>query len=535
MTDGGNTEGVRRRYSVSRREFLKTIAAGGAAIGGVSALGSQLPGWTSLAGAATPKKGGDLTFARTADPQTIDPSAAIDTESIWTVLCLYDCLYDVTQDGHSEVPWLATGYELSKDQLTWTFHLRPGVKFSDGRPLDSTDVRYTLERALKGPNAYILSAVNAIDTPNASTVVLHTSHPWGPLAGDMSMYSNAILPNELRGATDAAFFAKPIGTGPFVMESWTKGQQMVLKANPHYWKAGQPYLNSVTFLTIPDDNTRLIQLKGGEVDIMEAPPYSSVAGLKGNPSIKVNLFKSTAVSSIVMSEKKPQFQDLHVRRAISYAVDRVSIIKDVLFGHGTPAASFFSPSWAYYNPDTPKLWYDVKKAKKELALSKYPKGFKTTFAVAAGDSLNGTIAQIVQANLKVIGIDVNIQSYDPSTLASLVSTGNYDMSPAIGTLDISDPDENVPAAVGEGYGGIFDAYTWYSNPELLKLVHQSENTISPAARTKIYNQIQTMTAEACPFVMLYYSPFPYAEQTTVKGFDLPPTGAYHLESVWLSQ
>jgi ABC-type transport system substrate-binding protein len=108
------------------------------------------------------------------------------------------------------------------------------------------------------------------------------------------------------------------------------------------------------------------------------------------------------------------------------------------------------------------------------------------------------------------------------------------MSPAIGTLDISDPDENVPAAVGEAYGGIYDAYTWYNNPELLKLVHESENTIAPTQRAKIYNEIQTMTAEACPFVMLYYSPFPYAEQTTVKGFDIPPTGAYHLEKVWLS-
>ena len=145
---------------------------------------------------------------------------------------------------------------------------------------------------------------------------------------------------------------------------------------------------------------------------------------------------------------------------------------------GSPAASFFSPSWPYYYAETPKLWYDPDKAKKEIALSKYPKGFKTTFAVAAGDELNGTIAQIVQANLKVIGIDVAIQSYDPSTLASLVSVGNYDMSPAIGTLDISDPDENVPAAVGEGYGGIYDAYTWYNNPELLKLVHESENTIA---------------------------------------------------------
>src|SRR5580692_9970731 len=122
MAGGGNFEGAGRHYSVSRRDFFKTLAAGGAAVGGISAFGTLLT--SSSAGASAAKRGGALTFARTADPQTIDPSAAIDTESIWTVLCLYDCLYDVTSDGHSQIPWIATGYELSKDQLTWTFHLR---------------------------------------------------------------------------------------------------------------------------------------------------------------------------------------------------------------------------------------------------------------------------------------------------------------------------------------------------------------------------------------------------------------------------
>ncbi len=533
MTTSPNSEEPTTKKAISRRRFIKAVAAGGVAAGGASAAGSLLAGVTS-AGASSARRGGTLTFARTADPQTVDPSAAIDTESIWTCLSLYECLYTVTANGHGVAPWLAKSYEISSDQRTWTFHLRPGVKFSDGRPLDSADVRFTLERALKGPNAYILSAVKGIDTPNSSTVVIHTAHPWGPLLGDMSMYSNGILPNNLRGATAAQFFQHPVGTGPFVMESWTKGQQMQLKRNPHYWQAGKPYLDGATFLTVPDDNTRLTQLRGNQVDIMEAPTYSSIAGLKSTPGIVVNLFKSSAVSFIVMSEKKPHFADVHVRRAISYAIDRQSIIKDVLFGHGVPAASFFSPAWPFYQASTPKLWYDPATAKQQMAMSKYPKGFKATFAVAAGDSLNGSIAQIVQSNLKTIGIDLSIQSYDPSTLGSLQSAGNYDMSPGLMTLDIGDPDENVPAAVGAKYGGIFSAYSWYDNPEVLRLIHQSEATIAPSQRAKIYGQIQTIAANDCPFAMLYYAPYPYAQQSSVHGFNLPPTGAYHLENVWLT-
>lgn len=532
MTVRVNADQTEMLGAVSRRSFLKTMAAGGVAIGGATAFGSVLA--DPFAGASGARRGGDLTFARVADPQTIDPSAAIDTESIWTCLSLYECLFNVKADGHGTTPWLAVGYDISKDQRAWTFHLRPGVKFSDGRPLDSSDVRFTLERALKGPNSYILSAVDAIDTPNSSTVVIHTAHPWGPLLGDMSMYSNAILPNNLRGATAAQFFQHPIGTGPFILESWTKGQKLQLKRNTHYWQKGKPYLDSVTLLTVPDDNTRLVQLRGGQADIMEGAPYSSIAALKSTPGIDVNLFKSSAVSFIVMNEKKPEFADVHVRRAISHAIDRDSIIKDVLFGHGTPAASFFSPAWPFYQASTPKFWYDVATAKQQLAMSKYPKGFKTTFAVAAGDSLNGTIAQIVQANLKAIGIDLAIQSYDPSTLATLQSTAHYDMSPGLMTLDIGDPDENVPAAVAGAYGGINSAYSWYNSAEVLKLIHQSELTIAPAARAKIYGKIQSLVAQDCPFAMLYYSPYPYAQQSTVHGFNVPPTGAYHLEDVWLS-
>lgn len=532
MTDRVNAYQSEVLNSVSRRSFLKTMAAGGAVVGGATAFGSLLV--DPFAGASAARRGGDLTFARVADPQTIDPSAAIDTESIWTCLSLYECLYNVTADGHRTTPWLAVSYDISKDQRAWTFHLRPGVKFSDGRPLDSTDVRFTLERALKGPNSYILSAVNAIDTPNASTVVIHTAHPWGPLLGDMSMYSNAILPNNLRGATAAQFFEHPIGTGPFILESWTKGQKLQMKRNPHYWQNGKPYLDSVTLLTVPDDNTRLLQLRGGQADIMEGAPYSSIAALKSTPGIDVNLFKSSAVSFIAMNEKKAHFADVHVRRAISYAIDRATIIKDVLFGHGTPAASFFSPAWPFYQANTPKLWYDPAAAKHQMAMSKYPKGFKTTFALASGDNLNGTIAQIVQSNLSVIGIDVAIQSYDPSTLATLQSSAHYDMSPGLMTLDIGDPDENVPAAVAGAYGGINSAYTSYNSAKVLQLTHQSELTVATAARAKMYARIQTIVAQDCPFAMLYYSPYPYAQQSKVHGFKVPPTGAYHLEDVWLS-
>jgi peptide/nickel transport system substrate-binding protein len=520
--------------ALPRRRFLQASALTGLGAGGAALLGACSSASTAAGSLGSgARRGGTLIFARTADPQTIDPSPSEDNEAIWTVLNLYDCLYTVTPNGHGSMPWLAVGHELSSDSRTWTFKLRPGVKFADGKPLTAADVRFTLERSAKGVNGYILHSVDGIDAPDKSTVRIHTTHPWGPLLGDLSLYSNAILPDNLNGMSAAEFFAHPVGTGPFVLSSWAKGQELKLVRNRHYWQSGKPFLDGVEFTVVPDDNTRLLQLRGGQADIIEFPPFSAVATLQQAQGIKVDLFPSTWVSYLAMNEKKPQFKDVHVRRAISYAIDRRSIIHSVLFGHAQPAASFFSPGWAFYNPNTPRLWYDPAAAKRELARSAYPHGFSATYAVVAGDTTNSAIAQLVQANLKAIGIDISIQSYDVSAITVMQQKAQYDIYPDYYTLDIGDPDENTPWAIDPVYGGSDSLYTWYSNPEVLRLTYASEQTIDPRKRAAIYARIQNIIAMDAPFAELYYQPYAYARKASVRGFTIPPTGNYHLEDVWL--
>jgi peptide/nickel transport system substrate-binding protein len=526
--------GMGPRRQMSRRQILGTATAAALGFGSAGSLLAACGSATGAKPSGAARRGGGLIFARTADPGTLDPAPAEDNEAIWTILNLYDCLYTVTSDGHGSMPWLAVSHEISSDQLAWTFHLRPGVRFSDGKPLTSADVKFTLERSAKGVNGYIITAIDSIDAPDPSTVVIHTKHPWGPLLGDLSLYSTAILPKDLNGMSAAEFFKHPVGTGPFVLDYWTKGQALKLVRNPHYWQKGKPLLDSVTFTIIPDDNTRVLQLRGGQADIIEFPPFSAISSLQETPGIEVDLFPSTWVSYIAMNEKKPQFADVHVRRAISYAIDRTSIIRSVLFGHAQPAASFFSPGWAFYNPNTPRLWHDPARAKQELSMSSVPKGFSATYAVVAGDTVNSAIAQIVQSNLKTIGIDVAIQSYDESAWSALTNKGEYDMTPDYYTLDIGDPDENTPWAIDAVYGGSNSLNTWYNNPEVLKLTYASERTIDPAKRAAIYAKIQDIVAMDCPFAELYYQPYLYARKTSVGNFTIAPTGNYHLEDVWLT-
>ena len=522
--------GVRR--AISRRQFLgaATVAGAGTLLAACSSGSPQ-----SNVSAGTARRGGDLIFARTADPgHPGSEPLRRQRGNLDGGLNLYDCLYAVTPNGHGSKPWLAVSHEISSDQLTWTFHLRPGVKFSDGKPLTAADVQFTIERAAKGLNGYIDASIESVDAPDTSTVRIHTHHPWGPLLGDLSLYANAILPKDLRGMTAAQFFDQPIGTGPFKLESWSKGQQLKVVRNPHYWQQGKPLLDSVTFVTVPDDNTRLLQLRGNQADIMEFPPFSAIANLEASPGIVVKLFPSTWVSYIGMNEKRPQFADVHVRRAISYAIDRQSIIKSVLFNHGQPAASFFSPGWAFYNPATPALWYDLAKAKSEMAMSSFPHGFPATMIVVAGDTVNGAIAQIVQANLAAIGIKLTIRSYDLSAWQSIQQSYKYDIYPDYYTLDIGDPDENTPWAIDPVRGGTDALYTSYRDPQVMAWSTQAEQTIDPKERAAIYAKLQDRVAMDAPFAELYDAPYAYAYRNAVGGFAVYPTGNYHLENVWLA-
>ncbi|HEY8302039.1 MAG TPA: ABC transporter substrate-binding protein, partial [Jatrophihabitans sp.] len=442
-------------------------------------------------------------------------------------------------DGTKVEPWLAESWEQSDDKLTWTFHLKDGVKFSDGTPMTSADVKFSLDEAssTKGGWEFINSAFETITTPDAKTVVIKTKYPWAPLLADLACPSNGILPNKYQGKAKAAFYTAPVGTGAFMWDTWSTGKSITLKKNPNYWRkdsTGQqlPYLESVTWTVVPDDNTRGLQVKGGQAQINENPPYSSLDQFKGDPAAAVVLFPSTRTDYILMNEKRAPYDDVHVRRAVSYAIDREALIKTVLFGHGTAANSLLMPTVPYYDKNTPGQTYDMAKAKAELAKSKVPHGFKTTYLASSGDSTDAAIAQILQASLKQLGISMDIQNSDPSAVHDLQSQLNYDISHSYWTMDIADPDELVQFAVLPAGGG-HSFETNYTSKQAQQLASEAEKTFDPAERQKLYSQLQTLLAEDAFLPPLFYQSLPYGLRSTVKGFFVKPTGLYDMGVVSL--
>ncbi len=521
---------------IHRTTAVKALI-GVAALLVLAACGSGSSSSSSSSGSAGgPVRGGNLTFAAVQDAQSMNATTVFDNNSIWIFEQIYQTLYTVTNDGKGVKPWLATSYTMSPDKKTYTFQLRQGVKFSNGKPMTSADVKFSIDQNRKATQgwAYLDSAIKSVDAPSPETVVIHLKFAWAPLLADLSIFANGIVPNNYGGETENAFYQHPIGTGPFKWAYWHKGSALKLVRNPYYWQTGKPYLNSVTWTDVPNDNTRELQLKGGQSQVDQTPAWSTVASLKSTPNVTMFLFPSTQTNYLAFNEKVKPFQDVHVRRAISLAINREALVKAVLFGNGKPANSLFPPQVPFYQQSTPGLQFSLAQAKQEMAKSSVPHGFSTTILIPSGNSDYLTISTILQSELKPLGIKIKIQQLDPNTANTDFQDQKYDMSLTLWTMDIPDPDELATFAV-DPTSGAKSFFTSYNNPAVVKATHQAEVTTNPAQRQTFYNTVQTGAANDAFMAFLYYSPYPYATTSNVHGFLVTPLGNMHMEDVWLSK
>jgi peptide/nickel transport system substrate-binding protein len=487
------------------------------------------------AAAGAPKHGGTLTIARIEDSQSFDKTNVFQNESIWLSEQINENLYTVAQDGKTLKPWLATSYTKSPDSLTYTFKLRPGVKFSNGQAMTSADVKFSIDdaRAQKKGWGYLDAAIKKITTPDPETVVFHLKYKWAPFLADIALFSNGIIPKDFAGQKRADFYKHPIGTGPFMWDSRVVGKSVTFKKNPNYWQKGKPYLDKVTWTYVSEDNTRELQLQGNQIQVDEFPPFNSIAKLQNTPGIKMNLFPSTRTDYLEINHNYKPLADVHVRRAILYAIDRNAIVKSVLFGHGQSANSFMPPQVPFYDHTSPGIQYDMAKAKQELAQSAYPHGFKVQMLVGSGAQTENQIAQIMQQALKPLGITITLKTEDTATEFQDVQAMKYQLGFSYWTMDIADPDELVTFAVDQKGGGAHSFFTGYNNPKVVDLSHQAQHNEDPAVRQKLYSQVQDITANDAFMGYLYYSPYRYATRDNVHGFVVYPLGNYHLEDVWI--
>ncbi|HKG24527.1 MAG TPA: ABC transporter substrate-binding protein, partial [Thermomicrobiales bacterium] len=436
------------QWRVSRRRLLQTGAFGGLA-GGALVLGGgnvrPLVG-TAVAQDAQPKSGGSIAMSLAdADASNFDPPIPIDNMAIWTMLLFYDQFVRVAPDGHSIEPGLAETWEASADGLTYTFHLRDAT-FHDGTPCTAEDAAYCVNRAAKAEGTawnFILSVIDTVTAPDPKTVVITLKNVWAPIEADLAMFTASIYPKAAHEAKGDELFQHPIGTGPFMFDSWEKDVQIVLKKNPNYWDPPKPYLDELIFKVLPDSNTRMLQFQGGELDIATNVPFNQLQPLQNNPDVTVVLDPVARIDYIGINVARPPFDDKKLRQAMNYAIDKDAIITNVLFGFGEPANTFL-PKMAGHDDASPGYPYDLEKAKALVAESAGKDGFSAKILVQAGEAVDLQVCQLVAAALAEIGGKVELEQVDGATLIDRVYNGtapDFDFCKVYYTTDIIDPDE----------------------------------------------------------------------------------------------
>jgi peptide/nickel transport system substrate-binding protein len=504
-----------------------------AACGGANTANSAPSGGASSA--ATPKTGGTLLMARNADVINWDPIIPTDNPSIWAQLNIYDQLVRVAHDGESVEPDLATSWDISPDGTKYTFHLRPGVTFSDGTPVKASDVKFSIERvaADKASLWGFLFPKFTTATPDDTTVIFTLDTPYAPFLADLSVFAASIIPETYFNDVGAQAFAeKPIGSGPFVMSEWRKGDRVILKKNANYWDKPKPYLDEVDLVVIAEDNTRMLQVQSGQVDLATDVPFNQIDALEKASGLSVELADVIGTYWIQFNQKVPQFSDVKVRQALNWAVDKQAIIKSVLYGHGEPAYGYLGKMLYSDLKDEP-YGFDPAKAKQLLSESKYPQGFSTKLLTASGDTIGQQIATIVKDELAAIGVTVDIVQQEPASAFQAQVNGDYEMVEYYMTSDIIDPAENTTYAAA-GDGGSNAVYTYYNNTQVNDWIRESNTELDAAKREQLYLKIQQQVHEDAPMLFLFWQPARTAVRANVHDFAILPTANYRLWEEWKS-
>jgi peptide/nickel transport system substrate-binding protein len=492
----------------------------------------------SVPDAGEPVDGGDLTIARPVDVKQLDPLEAVETATIHSLLMIMETLMVTTPEGTVE-PQLAESLEASEDGMTWTVTLKDGIEFSDGTPLTSEDVVFTIQRALDNPDvgfAYMFAPIASVTAVDETTVELVTSEPTSYVPSLLALWVGAVIPADFGEAGSAeAFFEAPVGTGPFTFEEWTPGETMSVNKNDGYWQEGLPHLDSVTWTTVSDDNARITQLQGDQAQVISDAPFSAIEQLSSTPDVTVSSFPSLLQYFLMFNESREPFQDEHVRNAISLALDEESMQEAALFGEGEVACSILPPTIAFYSDEVECIEQDLEAAQAEMDESSVPDGFETTLLVAGTTGTASTGAEIIVENLSEIGIDVEIVRVDDSQLYDTQSTGDYDMIWQGWASDIPDPDQQLTFMLDPEVGGVESYWTYYDDPEVTALLAEARGELDEDARAELYAEVQQLQIEALPQIPLLFMPYLWAQRDSVQGLEVLPTGNYLLQNVWLAE
>lgn len=463
----------------------------------------------------------DIVVAVDADVDTLHPTDFSTTVELGVLNQIYDTLLYYSPDGTKDPePRIAESYEISDDGLDYTFHLRDDVTFHDGTPVTADDVVFSIElykaSEYQGSQISMLSSVEATDE---HTVVCHLDAPYSPFL--QGICSPMISSKAYYESSEDDFVNNPIGTGPYKFVSRAKGSNIKLEANEDYYR-GAPEIKEVTFEVIPDSSTKAIALQTGEVNFAEIDSATKPQ-LEANPAITIAEVPTSAFSYIAMNTEKEPFNDVKVRQAINYAIDRDNLVAVCYDGEAEVNSNICAKERFGYSDDQFQYTYDPEKAKELLAEA----GIETPYDL--GEILvaekYSNLATVIQNDLKAVGLDVTISVKEFNSYISDLQNGSYGITALNMTLE--GDTQTLEMAFTSDYIGIANNAR-YSDEEMDKLFEQARTETDNDKRAEIFNEIFTKVQDEAIYAVMCNPMTLYAYNSDLSCPEFVLEGNYYL-------
>jgi ABC-type transport system substrate-binding protein len=474
--------------------------------------------------------GGSMTVTYQSDVATLDPAVGYDWQNWSMIKSLFDGLMDYVPGTTELAPDLAESFEISADGLTYTFHLRKGVTFHNGREMTAADVKYSLERtinpATQSPGASYYdtikgyaevasgtaSELSGVTTPDDSTVVIELARPDAPFLHKLALNFAFVVPKEDVEKHGADFGKNPVGTGAFSLAEWSLGQRVVFKKNPGYYIADRPKLDEIVFEIGQDPSVALLRLERGEVDLLgDGIPPARFVDVMGNADLEALVVQGGQLHTgyVTLNTHVAPLDNVKVRQALNMAINKDRIVQ-IINGRAVPANQALPPAMPAYDKAETGYAYDPDRAKALLAEAGLADGFSSVLYAMNTDP-NPRIAQAIQQDLAAIGVNVEIKSLDPSVV--IQAGGTEGEAPMIWSggmawiADFPDPSNFYWAILGCGAaapGGW--NWSWYCNEEVDAMAGAADAMTDPAqaqARLDQWTAIFSRVLEDAPWIPIF--------------------------------
>ncbi len=506
---------------------------------------ASLPGMSE---ALVPEYGGTFIEASIGDASNLLPVLSSDSASSAINSLVYNGL--LRYNGQLELEGeLAERWEVSEDNRILTFYLRRDVRWHDGSPFTSADVKFTYELYIDPeiPTAYAesFSQVARVETPDPYTFIAHYDIPYAPA---LLSWATAIHPRHLLEGTDilrSPLSRSPVGTGPYRFSEWVSGEKIVLEANPDYFE-GPPYIRRVVYRIIPDVSTQFLELQTGSLDFMGLTPLQfdrQTDTLAFRRNYNKYQYLSFGYTYLGYNLRRPLFADKRVRQALAYAIDKQELIEGVLLGYGVAATGPYKPDTWVYNPEVRQYHYNPEMARQLLAeagwhdstgdgiLEKDGKPLAFTIVTNQGNDLRIKTGEIIQRRFREIGVDVRLRVIEWATfLKDFINPGNFDAT-ILGWSGGPEPDQyNIWHSSKTAPGQL--NFIGFEHPEVDELLERGRRVFDQEQRKHYYDRFQELLAEEQPYTFLYVSEALPAVSRRFRGIEPAPAGIRYNFQDW---